>query len=251
MSRRKLILYSPALACCTCYEQIFNEDFDTFATDIAEEFVKRIHQEEPDAAVVCFCSTREADAGELLQLDALAGPLPVLTCSKALTLEFVSAAAQQGANRFLRCEWKQERIEATILEAIQRGGVKEFLEAGYPGSLGSSPHVRKMVDEIVHAFPHRMNQDQIAERLGISLRWLQKLCREAFGITYSHLMRCIWLHQALRMMKYTSLDNIEIAMQLGYSEESSLARDFHKELGYSPTEARRRLTHHTPQQLLQ
>ncbi len=52
------------------------------------------------------------------------------------------------------------------------------------------------------------------------------------------------------MMQHTNLDNTEIALQLNYSEESNLARDFRSELGYSPTEARRRLIQHTPEELL-
>lgn len=51
-------------------------------------------------------------------------------------------------------------------------------------------------------------------------------------------------------MQKTTLDNVEIAQQLNYSEESSLARDFRKELGYSPTEARKRLTVQSPGALL-
>jgi AraC-like DNA-binding protein len=63
-------------------------------------------------------------------------------------------------------------------------------------------------------------------------------------------MRCIWIHQALRLMQKTTLDNVEIAQQLNYSEESNMARDFRKELGYSPSEARKRLTTQSPDTLL-
>jgi AraC-like DNA-binding protein len=51
-------------------------------------------------------------------------------------------------------------------------------------------------------------------------------------------------------MKYTSLDNTEIALHLNYSEESSLARDFRKEFGFSPNEARQLLAKQTPRELL-
>ncbi len=51
------------------------------------------------------------------------------------------------------------------------------------------------------------------------------------------------------MMKHTNLDNTEIALQLNYSEETSMARDFRKEIGLSPTEARKRLTSQSPVEL--
>ena len=42
----------------------------------------------------------------------------------------------------------------------------------------------------------------------------------------------------------------DIDLQLNYSEESSMTRDFHKVLGYSPSEARVLLTNHSPKDLL-
>jgi transcriptional regulator GlxA family with amidase domain len=51
-------------------------------------------------------------------------------------------------------------------------------------------------------------------------------------------------------MRNTSLDDTEIALRLGHEDESSLGRIFRKELGYSPSEARRRLGSQTPGELL-
>ncbi len=145
---------------------------------------------------------------------------------------------------------EEAKIKDVISEAIRRGGLKEFMASCYPGSFAVSPHVRKMIDEIIHAFPHRLHESEMARRLEISRSWVQKLCRQAFGLTFTRLMRRIWVHQALRLMQHTNLDNVEIAVQLNYSEESSLARDFRKELGYNPTEARQRLAEQSPEALL-
>ena len=46
------------------------------------------------------------------------------------------------------------------------------------------------------------------------------------------------------------MDNNEIAFYLHYSEESSMARDFRKELGINPTEARQQLIKQKHQELL-
>jgi AraC-like DNA-binding protein len=137
------------------------------------------------------------------------------------------------------CAWDKTRIATTILEAIRRGGIKDFLEAAYPGSFAVSPHIRKLVDEIIHAFPNRLTENESAQRLGISRSWLQKLCRSAFKLSFHRLLRRIWIHQALGLMQKITLDNVVFAQQLNYSEESNLARGFRKELGYSPTEARK------------
>ncbi len=107
-----------------------------------------------------------------------------------------------------------------------------------------------MMDEILYAFPHRLTEQDLAHRLWISRSSLQKHCRRAFGQSYTRLLRRIWVHQALRLMKHTNFDNTEIALHLKYTEETNLAWDFRKELGCNPTEARRRLTTHSPEELL-
>jgi AraC-like DNA-binding protein len=249
MPKPKLILYSQELPNCTCYERIFNTVFESQSADTVESFLSSIQTAKADAAVVRCCSAQEESVEELLRLDALAGPVPVLTCSRKLNPSFIQLATQRGVDRFLLCDMPEEKIRDLIYEAIQVGGLKAFLETCCPGSL-STPYVRRMIDEIVHAFPHRLAESEMAKRLGISQRWLQKTCRQAFGKTFKRLMRRIWIHQALRLMQKTTLDNVEIAQQLNYSEESSLARDFRKELGYNPTKARRRLIEQSPEALL-
>lgn len=145
---------------------------------------------------------------------------------------------------------EKETIQEIITEAILHGGIKEFLETCYPESFSLSPHIPKMIKEIIDAFPHRMSEAEISGRLGISRSWLQKLCRQAFDQSCSQFMRRIRVHQALRLMRHTNLDNTEIALFLHYSEESNLARDFRKVLGYSPTRARQYLVEQTPEELL-
>ncbi|MDZ7288802.1 MAG: AraC family transcriptional regulator [candidate division KSB1 bacterium] len=202
-----------------------------------------------DVAVVCFCSAR-GNMEELLRLAAITGPLPTLTCSKTVNLDFVRLAIQKGVDRFLSCNMEAQKIKDIVFEAIRRGGLKEYLQSYYPGGHVTSPHVNKMINEIVHVFPHRLKESEMAQRLRISRSWLQKLCRRVFGNSYTRLTRHLWVYQALRMMQHTTLDNGEIALQLNYSEESNMARDFRKALGYSPTEARMLLAKQNPEELL-
>lgn len=233
-----------------CFQTIFNTEFEAGSTGREDAFIKAIKREEADAAVVCFCSAREEDAEKLLKLESLAGPMPLLTCSRAVDLSFVSFAVRQGVDRFLKCGMEKHEIQSIISEAIRQGGLKGFLLASYPESMAVSAHIRKMIDEIVHAFPHRLQQAEMSARLGISRSWLHKLCGQAFGQPLNRIMRRIWVHQALRMMRHIGLDNTEIALHLNYSEESSMARDFRKELDCSPGEARERLANHSPVEIM-
>ncbi len=188
------------------------------------------------------------EANHLLPLISHANHLPVLTCTKTLDSDFIRLAVRHGADRFLLCNMETEKIRAILFEAIQGGGLREFLQSSCQSTV--SPHVRKMIETIIHAFPYRLHESEMAQRLGISRSWVQKLCRQASGLAFTRLMRRLWVYQALRLMQRTTLDNVEIALQLHYSEESSLARDFRKELGYNPTEARKRLAEQSPEALL-
>lgn len=248
MLRPQIVLFSQDLSRCHCYHGIFRAEFEVYSIDTEETFVQKTKDGTTDAVVICFCSATKPVANHLLPLIFQANHLSVLTCTKTLDSDFIRLAVQHGAERFLLCTMEAEKIRALVLEAIQGGGLREFLQSCCRGPV--SRHVRKMIDETIHAFPHRLHESEMARRLGISRSWVQKLCRQAFGLTFTRLMRRIWVHQALRLMQRTNLDNVEIAEQLNYSEESSLARDFRKELGCNPTEARKRLAEQSPEALL-
>lgn len=250
MLRPKIVLFSPDLRRCSCYHGIFQADFEVYSNETQEAFIKNAKDGSADAAVVCFCSVTEQEVDHLLPVLSHAAHLPVLTCTKKLDADFIRLAVQHGADHFLFCAMAAEKIREIIAEAIRRGGLREFLMSCCSSHLSTSPHVRKMIDEVIRAFPHRLHENEMAERLGISRSWLQKLCRQVFGVTFVRLMRRLWIYQALRLMQRTTLDNVEIALQLCYSEESSLARDFRKELGYNPTDARQRLAEQSPEALL-
>ena len=200
--------------------------------------------------MLCFCSASEKDGDELARLQSLAGPIPVIACSKSLMTDFVREAARKGVSHFISCGWDRASISGEISEAMRRGGITELLESCYPNALNDSPYAHKILNAIARAFPHRISERELSRQLGLSERWLRTLSRQAFNNTFGQLMRRVWVHQALRMMEHTDLDNTEIALHLNYSEESSMARDFRKELGCGCNEARKRLTKHTPIDLL-
>lgn len=251
MPKPKIVIFSPKISECSCWERLFNTEFEANPVRSEIDFIKKAREEAIDAAVICLCSAQESDVNKLVQLEALTGTIPVLTCSENLNLDFIKNAARQGVSRFLLCTMEKEKIRDIIIEAIKYGGLKEFLESYYRERLSSSPHVRRIVNELAHSFPQRLSATELSQRLGISRSWLYRICQQAFRRSYSGFIRQIWVYQALRMMKQTGFDNTEIAFHLNYSEESSMARDFRKELGINPSNARQRLIKQTTEELIQ
>jgi AraC-like DNA-binding protein len=247
----KLILHSHELPGCPRLRSLFERSFETDVVETAAEFSARLRRRETDAIVLCFCSAADDGVDFLLRVVALAGPIPTLACCRKCSPTFIHLAASRGVTHFLLCEMEEEAIRRFVFRTIRVGGLREFLESQCPAGRRSSPHASRLVNDITQTFPRRLTTDEASRRLGISTRRLQTICRETFSRSFTHLLRLIWVHQALTMMQNTCLDNTEIALRLGYEDESSLARIFRKELGYSPSEARRLLAGQTPNGLLQ
>ncbi|HSG98426.1 MAG TPA: AraC family transcriptional regulator [candidate division Zixibacteria bacterium] len=250
MPKPKLLLYSQDLLSCPHYDVVFNHEFDILATHREEKFLETVRTEEPDVVVLCSCSSAQRDAESLARLASVAGPLPTLLCTRDYDPSFIGAAARRGIDRFVQCEMAVDDVRSIIFAAIRSARLRPFLQSCCSDETRSTQLVSKLIDEIVHSFPRRLSAVELSQRLGISTRRMQMICRDAFGKTYTQIMRKVWVYHALLMMKSTNLDNAEISFQLGYSEESSLARLFRKELGFSPSEARHRLQSYSPEALV-
>ena len=225
MAGPKVIVYSHELPDCPRYKVIF-ADYEIIITESEEEFSEKIRSLAADAAVVCFCSASEKDLADVLRLEAIAGVVPLIVCSKAAGADFKRQAAQQGFSRFFLCTRDADKIADQIYDLIHRGGIKEHIQKLWPGSFETSLYVGKLIDEIIHAFSYRPQVRELAQRLRVDRVWLYKLCKRAFDRTPCELVRHLWVYQALRLMQRTDFDNTDIAEQLDYSDESSLVRDF-------------------------
>jgi len=250
MSKRRILLLCPKQKKCIYHNYIFNKEYEILTTNIEEQFLTYFKNIPVDAAIICFFSANVQDIVKLLSLDALTGPIPVLACSKDINNEFIWKATQVGISRFIISDMDAEKVKGIIIDAISNHGLKEFLNEHFLNDLNSSPYISKLINEIVYNFPHRLSVTESANKLGIDRGWLYKLCKQSCGKSPTSLLRTIWVHQALRMMQHTNLDNIDIASKLEYSEESSMARDFRKVLGYNPTEARKKLSFQNPEELI-
>lgn len=252
MNRPKLLIYSPQLSDCPFFVPLsgIKTDFITETIATKAELKNRIKTFDPDAIIGCFCQAQEKDTAELLSLVTIANLVPLVFCSRKVSSDSVYAAARNGVDYFINCSEEKEKIICTINKLIQQGGIKKVFESCYPGSFSCSPYTNKIIKIIVSAFPNRLDENELARQLGVTPRWFRTLCMQIFKIKFSKLTRRIWIYQALRLMQLTNFDNTEIALQLNYSEEGSMARDFHKELGYTPSKARELLVNQKPEDIL-
>lgn len=250
MFKRKVIWYSTELANCPHYYTILASEYEIITAQTVNEFLKNLQHKEADAAILCFCFPSVEDINKLLYSGAKAGPVPVIACSKFFNCEFVRRAALGGIERFLVCGNEIENINEILSETIRGFGLRCYIKSQWPGCLNCSPHINHLIDEIIHAFPQPKSTEEYAKSIGIDRCWLHKICKQAFGLPFTSFLRNIRVHEAICMMQHTDLPNVDIAFYLKYSEESSMARDFRKELGFCPGEARKRLNGKSPEGLL-
>lgn len=77
-----------------------------------------------------------------------------------------------------------------------------------------------------------------ADAMGISAGQLTRICREAFGISAIEAIDRRAVHEARRLLVYSTLSVKQIARELGFRDEAYFGRFFRKQTGQRPTEYR-------------
>lgn len=77
-----------------------------------------------------------------------------------------------------------------------------------------------------------------ADTMGISAGQLTRICREAFGISAIEAIDRRAVHEARRLLVYSTLSVKQIARELGFRDEAYFGRFFRKQTGLRPTEYR-------------
>jgi AraC-like DNA-binding protein len=86
----------------------------------------------------------------------------------------------------------------------------------------------------VDAEPGIRRVEQLAERAGLSVRGLQRLCAEWIGIGPKELVRWARLHEAAARAAAGPVDWAALAAELGYADQAHLVRDFSRVVGEPP-----------------
>src|SRR5690606_29820555 len=86
--------------------------------------------------------------------------------------------------------------------------------------------VREWVDRVEHD-PTLTRAEALADLAGVSLRALQRGFREHVGLTPKQLIRRYRLLEAAgQIVRGEALDQVRLALDLGYSDQSHFIRDF-------------------------
>ncbi|YCM42151.1 AraC family transcriptional regulator [Verrucomicrobiaceae bacterium 227] len=93
--------------------------------------------------------------------------------------------------------------------------------------------VREHVDEGIHV-------DELARIAGMKPAQLERRVKRVFKLSVGQFVRKVRIDLAAQLLRDTDLGIAEIALRCGYSEQSSLTRQFKSAVGCPPGEFRRR-----------
>ncbi len=94
---------------------------------------------------------------------------------------------------------------------------------------------RALLDERCRA---RRPVSSYADAMGITTGQLTRICREAFGLSAIEAIDARSIHEAKRLLGYSTLSVKQIASELGFRDEAYFGRFFRKQTGLRPTEYR-------------
>lgn len=129
-----------------------------------------------------------------------------------------------------------ETVLAAADDEDQVAAVEAFLRRHLPAP---DPQVARVV-EVVQLALHRpeiTRVEDLAERVQIPPRTLQRNFRRYVGVSPKWVIRCFRLHEAAeRLARGRDLDHACLAAELGYYDQAHFIRDFKQMTGHAPSE---------------
>lgn len=93
--------------------------------------------------------------------------------------------------------------------------------------------INQVVDA-VESDPDLVRVTQLCERFALTERSLQRLTRRRLGLSPKWLIRRRRLHEAVERLQRTEADLATLALDLGYTDQAHLTRDFRSATGFTP-----------------
>lgn len=122
-----------------------------------------------------------------------------------------------------------------------RGKIKiiEKLLQPYSSALSLTPTAKSLARAnklilLIKSTPEITTVEYLSQHTHISVRAIQRCFKEFIGFTPKWIIRKYRLHQALEALKNEQICMADIAMQLDYTDQSHLIRDFKEIIGVTP-----------------
>jgi AraC-like DNA-binding protein len=99
--------------------------------------------------------------------------------------------------------------------------------------------IAKVVQHIQNNFAEPLRVNELASRAGLSAYQFEQRIRKIFHLTAGQLFQKVRMENAVRKLRETNDAIAKIALDCGYSDQSSFTRQFRQTVGLSPSEYRK------------
>lgn len=89
-------------------------------------------------------------------------------------------------------------------------------------------------------FKDKWRLDDYAKQIGITVRQLTRICREATGMSPGDYLQSVLMREACCQLVYTRSNVTRIGHELGFEDPSYFSRAFRRHLGCTPKQYRNR-----------
>lgn len=139
-----------------------------------------------------------------------------------------------------------QKLEAVLLSCEKEDTKVEAADAFFrmraPEPAETALLAGHLVERILHE-PEIKTVDDLVSRVGIGKRSLQRIFHEYVGVSPKWVIRRYRLHELIEKLNSLDQPNLtEVALEMGYFDQSHLINDFKSMVGYAPTQHLRLLT---------
>jgi AraC family transcriptional regulator len=134
--------------------------------------------------------------------------------------------------------YREFRSDDPVAPLAMEGIALELLAGAcrhVPRKARGKPHWLKVVDNVLHdRFRENIALDDIAEAVGVHPSHLARTFRQCHGCTIGDYVRNLRTNQARRELRDSDRPLAEIALDLGYADQSHFATSFKRQTGMAP-----------------
>lgn len=157
---------------------------------------------------------------------------------RGVPLETLFDAIRQEAQNHERWQYTAG-LALTIALFVQAARLSEKAQlAGNPARAAFAARIERFRTLLDERCRHRQPVASYAVAMGITPGQLTRLCREAFGMSAIEAIDKRAVHEAQRLLVYTTFSVKQISAELGFRDEAYFGRFYRKQTGLKPTEYR-------------
>lgn len=140
-------------------------------------------------------------------------------------------------NQFLSALQEIDSLEPLCYELQEV--VESFMDAMFsPGDAPGHEAVRKAVTYIAQHYASPLTLEQVAQHVALSPAYFSSLFKQNTGATFREYLNQIRVEESKRLLTMTTYSLVDIAMAMGFSDQSYYSKVFKRYTGLTPKQYR-------------